>query len=151
MLETGLKRMPRQLDDVQKLAGALGVPMEWLLFGHVFGRKGGPLAIGRGGDMVEAPADLVVYPGHWSTLSGQAGSRTLLVDCHLPFPRSDDASFGTWAGAGAGTYLLEARKQLQAIEGVPDADGKLMVDVLPRVHDGRRLAGRIVGRVCGND
>lgn len=148
MLEMGRERMPRQLDDVQMLAEAMGVPTEWLLFGHVFGRRGGPLAVGLGGDMVEAPADLAVYPGHWFNLSGQAGERTLLVDCRLPSPRSDDASFGTWSGAGAGTYLLETRKQLLATEGVPDTDGKLVANASPRVLDGRRLSGRIVGRVC---
>lgn len=141
MLEGQHNRKPASLDDVRLLAETTGVPMEWLLFGQVFGRKFGPLAVGRGGPMVEVRdlpvCDLALYPNQWTNRAGDLGSELLLVDCLAPDPKSSSTP---WKDAGRARFLIDSRGAAVVMEGHINANGHL-VDPAGKVLCQRGLVG----------
>lgn len=140
MLEDGSKgRMPGKMEDVRLIAEVTGVPMEWLLFGHVFGKKQGPLAIGLGGPAVEvrgmAVSELALHPGKWLGDDAEPGGELLLVDC-MPFVGNGQI--------GRGRYLLDRRGEAIVMTGKLN-DRRQLVDA-----KGELLSrSRVVGICCG--
>lgn len=125
-LENGTSQLPKPLDEVLLLAQQLGTPVEWLLFGKVFALGDRKVAIGLGGEAIDASnADLAVHPG----ACPGADTVPLLFSCH----RTDIS------GARA-LHLIDCRGTASVAIGRVDAGGRLTDDA------GLVIArGRVVG------
>lgn len=140
-LESGASALPRQIEDVLRIAEVLDVGAEWLLFGKTF--EAGPhrLALGVGGaDVAVAPrgrnAELLLYRGAWIDETGHAvRADALLCTCD---PVETAAS-----GGSRHIYLLDDRGERVVASGRLNRKGQI-VDAAGQDVLTRRRA-RVVG------
>jgi len=133
-LESGLSKLPREMEDIYALAQALGVDPEWLLFGRQFALDGAQAALGLHGDSVTGLGEAVDLVEH----APPAAAGLTEGDLFATTCRRDDIV----PTGHPGWYLRDKRGRPEYLMGVYQVDGSLLD------AGGRTLATSGIVGVC---